>query len=66
MTEDSDMDILNEFLHPDLEEDGEEEDYSIPPLDIEGGPPSQRVRERREHQTSSQSNYLHLKVHNNI
>jgi hypothetical protein len=61
MMESEDMDILQEFLHGDLEEDGEEEDYSQPPVNIGDGPPSERVRQRL---TSSQSNYKHLKVNN--
>jgi hypothetical protein len=42
--------------------DYEEDDYSRPAVENGDGPPSARIRERREHQTSAQSQYSHLKV----
>jgi hypothetical protein len=64
--EDSDMEVFQEFLHSNDADDYDEEDYSRPEVSIGDGPPSERVRGRREHQTSTQSHYLHLKVNNNI
>ena len=58
--DESDMDVFSEFLHGSDEDDYEDDDYSRPQVQIGDGPPSERIRERRE--TSSQSNYLHLKV----
>jgi hypothetical protein len=58
--DDSDMDVFSEFLHGSDEDDYEDDDYSHPQVQIGDGPPSERIGERRE--TSSQSNYLHLKV----
>jgi hypothetical protein len=64
MMDDAELDVLNEFLRGDAEEEYEEEDYSVRPVEIGDGPPSERIRERR--QTSSQSKYAHLQVNNYI
>jgi hypothetical protein len=58
--DESDMDVFSEFLHGSDEDNYEDDDYARPQVQIGDGPPSERIRERRK--TSSQSNYLHLKV----